>query len=123
MLYLLSADIRKAEVAEGWVSAGGVVSVQVLNDAAAVARRKLGMPLHEIRWWLGAVRAACRVVPVTLADHDEALRLGERYALSLYDALIIAAALGAGAALLYTEGLQHGLVIDRRLSVIHPFAS
>lgn len=122
VLYLLSADIRKADAAERLVSAGGVVSVQVLNEAAAVARRKLGMPLHEIRLWLGAVRAACRVLPVTLTDHDEALRLCERHALSFYDALIVASALGAGAARLYTEDLQHGLVIDRRLQVVNPFA-
>lgn len=122
VLYLLSADARKADVAETLIQRGGTVSVQVLNEAAAVARRKLQMPLAEIREWLAAVRACCAVVPLTVAEHDEALRLCERYALAFYDALIVAAALAAGARVLYTEDLQPGLVIDGRLQVVNPFA-
>jgi predicted nucleic acid-binding protein len=35
--------------------------------------------------------------------------------------LIIAAALEAGCATLYSEDLQHGQVIDQRLTIINPF--
>ncbi len=121
VLYLLSADSRKADIAEALLACGGVVSVQVLNEAASVARRKLQMPLTEIREWLAAVRALCRVQPLTEVEHDLALALCERYALSFYDALIAAAALAAGAATLYTEDLQHGQVLDGRLRVVNPF--
>lgn len=69
IVYLLSADTRKADIAEALVAAGGIVSVQVLNEAVAVARRKLALPWAEIRAWLAAVRACCRVVPLTEADH------------------------------------------------------
>jgi predicted nucleic acid-binding protein len=121
ILYLLSADHHKADVAEALVAAGGAVSVQVLNEAAAVARRKRLLSLSEIREWLAAVRAHCPVVSLTVAEHDDALRLCERYALSFYDALIVAAALSCGARTLLTEDLQHGLVIDGRLQVLNPF--
>jgi predicted nucleic acid-binding protein len=43
LLYLLSEDATKADRAEKLVANGGVISVQVLNEFAAVASRKLGM--------------------------------------------------------------------------------
>ncbi len=49
LLYLLSADQAKARRAEELIAAGGWVSVQVLNEFASVALRKLRMPIAEIR--------------------------------------------------------------------------
>ena len=49
LLYLLSADASKADCAEALVAAGGVISVQVLNEFASVASRKLEMSRAEIR--------------------------------------------------------------------------
>ena len=43
LLYLVSEDTKKADRAEALVRQGGVISVQVLNEAANVARRKMRM--------------------------------------------------------------------------------
>jgi predicted nucleic acid-binding protein len=43
LLYLLSNDAAKADRAEALLASGGVVSVQVLNEFASVAKRKLVM--------------------------------------------------------------------------------
>ena len=40
VLYLLSADMAKADRAESLLAASGVISVQVLNEAASVASRR-----------------------------------------------------------------------------------
>ena len=122
LLYLLSADETKANQAEALVAAGGVISVQVLNEFAAVASRKLGMPLADIRETLDTIRAICAVVPVDEATHDAAMQVAERYGFSIYDALIVASALGAGCRILLTEDLQHGSTVDRRLRIVNPFA-
>jgi predicted nucleic acid-binding protein len=121
LLYLLSADPLKADRAEALLTDGGTISVQVLNEFAAVALRKLAMSVTELREILEPVRSVCRVEPVTEDTHDQALALAERYGFSFYDALLIAAALRAGCARLYSEDLQHGQVIDRRLRIINPF--
>jgi predicted nucleic acid-binding protein len=42
------------------------------------------------------------------ALYAEALRLSDRYSLSWYDALIVAAAIEGDSSLLYSEDLQHG---------------
>ena len=122
VLYLMSADTAKADVAENLLSAGGAISVQVLNEFAAVARRKLAMSWPEIREVLTQVRMVCAVLPITAETHDRALLVAERHGLSFYDACIVAAALLAGCTTLYSEDMQHGQLIDRQLTILNPFS-
>ncbi len=121
LLYLLSADAAKADRAEEVLAEGGTVSVQVLNEFTSVALRKLGMRLSEVREILEAIYQVCRVVPLTMEVHQQGLGLVERYKLSLYDSMIVAAALDAGCTTLYSEDLQDGQLIDRRMRVRNPF--
>lgn len=121
LLYLLSADSAKADTAEALAADGGVISVQVLNEFASVGLRKLAMPLGEVREVLSTIRAVCEVTPIDIETHDLALELVERYQLGMYDALIVAAALQANCAVLYTEDLQHGQKFGG-LSIRNPFA-
>lgn len=117
LLNLLSADTAKADRAGQVLAAGGVVSVQVLNEFAAVATRELGMSIAEVREALAATRAVCAVVPVSEQTHDKALDLVARYGLSFDDALIAAAALLAGCTQLLTEDLHAGRILDQRLTL------
>jgi predicted nucleic acid-binding protein len=122
LLYLLSADTRKADCAQAVLNASAVISVQVLNEITSVARRKLNMPWHEIEGFLGLIRSLCSVEPLSLAVHDKGRWLAERYSLSVYDAMIAAAALQAGCATLYSEDMQPGFVIETSLQIVNPFA-
>lgn len=121
VLYLLSADAAKADQAEAVIAAGGVVSVQVLNEVANVARRKLGMDWAETDELLAGLRSACSVQPLTVQTHDTGRRIAERYGLSACDAMIASAALLAGCDRLFSENMQHGLLLDRQLRVCNPF--
>jgi predicted nucleic acid-binding protein len=121
LLYLLSDNRVKADRAEELLSAGGVVSVQVLNEFAAVASRKLAMKWSEIRYCLEPFRILLRIEPLTADTHDQALDIAERYKVSFYDASIIAAAKIAGCSRLYSEDLQHRQVFEKSLTVVNPF--
>jgi predicted nucleic acid-binding protein len=121
LLYLLSEDSNKANRVEELLDERGTISVQVLNEFAVVALRKLRMPLNDVREILGTIRAVCNVEPVTLATHDRGLEISERYGFSLYDSMMVASALIVGSKVLYAEDLQHGQVIDAQLRVINPF--
>jgi predicted nucleic acid-binding protein len=123
VLYLLSADPAKADRAEELLAIGGTISVQVLNEFVAVASRKLRMSWIEIREVLAQVRAVCAVEPVTIETHERALRLAERYGISIYDALIVSAALLANCKTLHSEDLQDGQVIERQLTIRNPFTA
>ncbi len=123
LLYLLSEDPVKADRVEELISSGGVVSVQVLNEFAAVASRKLNMSWNEIRDVLSGIRAVCEIEPLTVETHDLGIETAERYEFSFYDAMIVASALRAGCKILYSEDLQDRQVIDRQLRIRNPFAS
>ena len=121
LLYLLSGNDARADRAEKELSAGGVVSVQVLNEFASVASRKLKMSIADIREVLATIRAVCRIVPMTEETHDVGLQVAERYGLSVYDAMIVAAALLAGCKTVMSEDMQTGQILEGRLQVRNPF--
>ncbi len=123
LLYLLSADTSKADQAESLIAAGGVISVQVLNEFASVASRKLGMSWAEIRQILQTLRTILRVEPISLDAHERGVNLSERYGYSIYDSVILASALLAGCTVLFTEDLQDGHRIDGGLTIKNPFIS
>jgi predicted nucleic acid-binding protein len=121
LLYLLSDDAVRADRIETLLAVRGVISVQVLNEFAVVALRKLKMPLNEVCEILDTIRAVCAVEPMTVETHDRGLAIFERYGFSLYDSILVAAALISGARILYSEDLQHGQIIDNQLRVTNPF--
>lgn len=121
LFYLLSNDTRKADRVEALLAQRGTISVQVLNEFTVVALRKVGLPLLDIKEILDTVRAVCKVEPLTATTHDRGMEICERYKFSFYDSVIVASALIAGAKALYSEDLQHGQMIDRRLRIVNPF--
>ena len=121
VLYLLSGDAAKADRAEALLAAGGFVSVQVLNEVTSVCLRKLKMPWEEVDALLLAVKAACEVLPLTVASHERAVELAKRFKLSFYDAHIVATALISGTELLLSEDMQSGMLIDGLL-IQNPFS-
>lgn len=120
LLHIL-ADGAKADRVQTLLEKPTVISVQVLNEFTAVARRKLGMPFPEIREVLQTVRSLCRTEPVTTQTHDQAVQLAQQYKFSFYDSAMIASALLAGCKAVYCEDLQHGQLIAGRLKIINPF--
>lgn len=122
LIYLLSADAAKADIAESIIEAGGVISVQVLNEVTNVIRRKLAMSWEETNEILALVRSLCMVKPLTIETHDRGRLVAERYGLAIYDAMIVASALLAGCETLYSEDMQNGQVIDDQLQICNPFA-
>ena len=120
VLYLLSGDAVKADRAQALLEAGGAISVQVLNEVTSVCLRKLKMPWQEVDALLLAVKAACEVLPLTLASHEKAVELAKRFQLSFYDANIVACAILSGAPVLLSEDMHSGLSIQG-LVIQNPF--
>ena len=120
--YALTEGDRRQDVATALLAAGGTISVQVLNEVATVARRKLGFAWPEVHQALAALRTLCPPpLPLTTATHEAALGLAEQTGYAFYDALILAAALEAGCETVLTEDMRDGQVIDGRLTIRNPF--
>lgn len=124
LLYAAAQPDRRSDHARAVLAAGGVISVQVLNEFTAVARRKLQRPWPEIAQAIESILVFCPSPrPLTLETHASARGIAERDGLSFYDALIIASALDAGCDTLLSEDLQDGRVIAGRLAIHNPFAA
>ena len=121
LLYLLSADPAKADRVEQLLENRGTISAQVLNEFAAVALRKLKMPVNEVREVLDGIRSVCSVEPVSVLTHERGLAIHERYRFSFYDSVLIATALIAGNRVLFSEDMQHAQLIDDQLRIVNPF--
>src|ERR1700737_4131234 len=69
VLYAFRQDDTRGQVAETLLAAGGAISVQVLNEFVAVARRKLDKSWEEVRRALDILRVFCpEPVPLTLEN-------------------------------------------------------
>ena len=122
LVYAIGQHDDRTPIAEGLLAAGGVISVQVLNELAAVAHRKLEMSWSDVAAALDAIKTLCpSPTSLTLATHDAALRLSASHGYHVYDALIIAAALESKCITLYSEDLHAGQIIDGRLTIRNPF--
>jgi predicted nucleic acid-binding protein len=123
LVYAFSVDPKSA-IAEAILARGCVVGLQGLNEFANVARRKLKMTWPETRQALAAIRALCPIVaPLDLETHDAGIALAERSGFSIFDALMVAAALRAGCDVFWSEDLQNEMIVDGTLRIRNPFAT
>lgn len=122
LLYFASGDVSKADRAEAMMKSGGVISVQVLNEVAAVCRRKFSLSWAEVMEILAVIRHALHVEPLLVEVHDKGVEIARRYRLSIYDSMLAASALLAGCQTLWSEDMHDGLVIEGALTIRNPFA-
>jgi predicted nucleic acid-binding protein len=120
-VYALSQE-PKREIARELLVTSDFASVQVLNEYVHTARRKFRRDWDQIDADIKLLHSTIGVFfPITDDDHATGLRLAARYKLAFYDALLLAVALVGGATSIYSEDMQHDLVIDDRLTIINPF--
>ncbi len=120
IVYLTSGDAARAGKAEGLIADGGVISVQVLNEFASVARRKIALSWAETEEVLEALKANLEVVPLTLAIHERAVGLASAHNLNIYDAGIVSAAIESGCDAIWSEDMQHGRTFET-VRIANPF--
>lgn len=101
----------------------GCVSYQVIQEFANVGLRKFAQcfSVHECKQFIDAAMQPLNRVVSSPELFEAALNLHDETRYSFYDCLVIAAALQAGANVLYTEDLQHNQLIDGRLRIVNPF--
>ena len=121
-VYAFSPLSGKRHMAEDVLIGAAFVSVQLLNEFAHVARRKMRLNWPEVGAQLARLRESVdEVLPIDAPAHENAIRIASRYMLSVYDSLMLSVALNGGARTFYSEDMQHGLVIDDTLTIVNPF--
>jgi predicted nucleic acid-binding protein len=106
-----SKQARALELIElATMDRNGVISYQVIQEFFNAVLRKA---LHKMRpgdaqLYLSTVFRPLLAVHSSVALFGDAIRLQERYRLSWYDSLIVAAAQQSNCDILYTEDMQDG---------------
>ena len=121
-LYDEANAIRK-EIAERIVLQTPVISSQVVSEFLNVTKRLLKIPKQDIVHKCIQLMENCLLENITLITIKNAEMLIGKYDFQLFDSLIVAAALQAGCTTLYSEDMQHGLVVEKSLTIINPFLS
>jgi predicted nucleic acid-binding protein len=99
-----------------------VISTQVIREAAHNLIKKARMPEDSIQTLISSWYQDCIVQVSCEAQFLLASRLRGLYSLSYWDSLIVAAALEANCVKLYSEDMQHGQIIDGKMTIQNPFA-
>lgn len=98
-----------------------VVSTQIINEVCVNLLRLTDFTESQIQQLIDSFYQKYQVIGLTHIILMRASELRERYSLSFWDSLIVATGLDAGVDILYSEDMQHGLVIERRLRIRNPF--
>ncbi len=69
----------------------------------------------------GIVALTSAVLPLEIDTYIEASDIRKRYNFSFWDSLIVASALQAGCRTLYSEDLNHGMIVGKKLHIVNPF--
>ncbi|HQD57956.1 MAG TPA: PIN domain-containing protein [Candidatus Competibacteraceae bacterium] len=114
--------MARQRVAQALAEGTGCISHQVVQETLNVLTGKFQRPAsnEDAQHILERVLAPLWRVMPTVDLYTRALDLHERYRYSFYDSLILAAALEAGCARLYSEDLQDGQQIEG-LTIENPF--
>lgn len=123
LIYAVAEGDPRSARAEELLASGGVLSVQILNEFVSVARRKILMSWSDMTEALDAFQVLCpSPLPLTIEIHQASLKIAEKHGYNIYDALIVAAALEAGCATLYSEDFRDGQTFEGQLTIRNPFA-
>jgi predicted nucleic acid-binding protein len=98
-----------------------VISTQIITETCAVLKRKTKISDRDILELVEELEDQCEIIYLSTTEIKEACRLREKYYFSYWDSLVIATALKSSADILYSEDMQHGLLISDRLKIINPF--
>lgn len=97
-----------------------IINVQVINEFYNVLLRK-NIEDDVIQEKIQAQLETCSASILSLKTVFSAWELREKYKYSYWDSLILAAALENNCAIIFSEDMQHGQIIEDRLTIINPF--
>ncbi|MCI4406824.1 MAG: PIN domain-containing protein [Sulfuricurvum sp.] len=98
-----------------------IISKQVINELSNILLKKFKLDSDQVENVLLEIDNVLPIVDFDLTTQIKALKLKDRYQFQYYDALIVATALENNCTVVYSEDMQHEMLIDGSLNIINPF--
>lgn len=115
------SDVAKQDKALRLLKDKPCISSQVIIETYMVCSRKLKLPPAKCEDITRLLCDITSIIPIQSIVFNIALQLKTKFQFSFLDAVIVASALHANCATLYSEDMQHGLVVDGKLTIVNPF--
>lgn len=115
---------KKREIAISLTNSTNIViSTQIITETCSVLKRKANFSDRQIYQIIEEFEEQCQIICLTSIEMKNACELRRKYNFSYWDSLIVSCALVSPANVIYSEDMQHGLVINEKLTIINPFLS
>ncbi len=122
LLYFLDTSLPdKRKAAAELILKKPAFNSQSLSELINVLQRRWKFPKEKTLATVANFLIACEYVPLTKQAIELSLALVKKYDFQLFDAMIVASALETHCEVLYSEDMQHGLVVENQLRIENPF--
>jgi predicted nucleic acid-binding protein len=111
----------KRAIAKNLLADNPFIPSQVVSEYLNTTRRILSLSKDELLVQTSGLFSGCTIIPVLPDTLLFAAVLVKKYQFQLFDAVIVAASIEGNCSILYSEDMQHGIVVDKSLTIINPF--
>jgi predicted nucleic acid-binding protein len=112
---------KRKHVAKDIISDCNIISLQVINETAYVLLRKFNFDIIEVEKVVRFVNRHFLISDLNMNIFEQTLKIADKYGFSFWDSMIIASALKNQCNILFSEDLNHGQMIESKLTLINPF--
>ncbi|MBS1533005.1 MAG: PIN domain-containing protein [Bacteroidetes bacterium] len=121
ILYLLDVDKHKRSIAQDLLLKRPCISAQVLTESANVCKRRFKYTKEQLLNLWSDLLTDCLLVQTDSRTFITAITLSKKYDFQVYDALIVASALNSECGVLYSEDMQHNMLVENKVRIVNPF--
>jgi predicted nucleic acid-binding protein len=119
--YTNDEPIKKQKALDIVEGSDTFISTQVLTELSNTLKKKFKLYWQDVKNQISEVSSDFNVFVNKPSTIEQACQIADKYQYSYYDSLIITSALECDCNILYSEDLQHGQVIENRLTIVNPF--
>jgi predicted nucleic acid-binding protein len=116
-----NSEPNKREKAKSLLKKSACLSSQIIIETYLACSRKLKLPHTVCEENTRFLCDLCSLVQIDSAIFSLGLYIKSKYQFSFLDSVIVATALQADCAVLYSEDMQHNQVVEGKLKIINPF--
>jgi predicted nucleic acid-binding protein len=116
-----SSNSAKRTTAKNILADYPKISTQVISEYLNTTRRLLALSKEDLLFQTAELFKECEVIKVLQSTLYLASSILKNYHLQLFDSIIVAASIESSCDILYSEDMQHGLVLNGTLTIINPF--
>lgn len=120
--FIETDDVEKTKIAKSVITENDVfVTVQIINETCVNLLKKAQFIEEDIQSLISSFYQKYTVLEINEGTLFHASKLRSHYKLSFWDSIVVASASGSDSSYLYSEDMQNGLTIEKRLKIINPF--